>query len=152
MFVYQFVSFGGLWCVVGILSSLHSISVCLSIAKDAGWWSENISLDCDSEHQCILQTTPLLSPPAPAIVLPFIWLANSSTSIFVMCSPGTTTSPRYRLVISMVTEACDEEGFGGGGRRYSKVWARTMLRSCHFGLVIVLFEGRGDIYRIGAFE
>ena len=31
--------------------------------------------------------------------------ANSSTSIFVMYSPGTTTRPKYRAVKSMVTES-----------------------------------------------
>jgi len=73
--------------------------------------------------------TLVLISASLATDFPFTWLANSSTSIFVMYSPGTTTKPRYRLVISRVTEAFPADDFGGGGSRYSKAWARTILRS-----------------------
>ena len=65
------------------------------------------------------------------------WLANSSTSILAMCSPGTTTSPRYRDIISILTAAPDAPALAAlsascwaEGWRYSYVCWSTTLLSC----------------------
>lgn len=62
---------------------------------------------------------------------------KSSTSILIICSPGTTISPRYRLVMStlMVSAVFDEAASAAIftalelGCRYSKAWKRMMLHS-----------------------
>lgn len=68
----------------------------------------------------------------------------SSTSMRVMCWPGTTTSPTKRLVMSTFTVSFVDEGvlYCNGilpaasrtveelGKRYSKVPERMIFRSC----------------------
>lgn len=87
---------------------------------------------------------PLSSYPCPGRWTcsrrPRIWLANTSTSIRTMCRPGTTTSPRYRdvmssLILSLlsrlpaVAAAAASATCCAVGWRYSYVCCRTRLLS-----------------------
>lgn len=61
------------------------------------------------------------SKPAPAdpAVGPFLtWLANSSSSTLTTCGPGTTTSPRYRDVICIVTMSAPASAVCAASRRF----------------------------------
>ena len=73
-----------------------------------------------------------MSVPAPVTALfPFTCDANSSSSIFVIYSPGTQTKPKYLAVMFLTTlfavilAAFDD----AEGMRYSCVCCRIILRS-----------------------